>query len=312
LNANTVSVIATANNTITGTVSVGSGPIGVAMAAAPAMTLQITEPLSPTQPNVFDFGTYDQAVQYPPGTSFSGVNMTTTAVQITQVQFQQRVAGTQFARAACVVYSGTGGNCMDFLVTCSDNNGNSITCPGEPQPTIAVETDFSTSQAIVNPGYLTTPIGQNQWTDILTGFVQEGPLVRTKGKTSGFSEFVAVDLGATNPQGMAKLKIIRPQLPKTFYRAHEINFEIRLTSLGTKAPVRHAKVGMSIVMVADGHGNPAQEVMFSSKNAFRKTDTPGVYSRSLPGTAKYPPGTYNVTIYGDAFAAYQGQFKILH
>ena len=149
---------------------------------------------------------------------------TTTAVEITQAQFQQRVAATRFANATCIVYSGTGGNCVDYQVTCSDNSGNPIACPSEAQPTIAVQTGFSTSQAITNPGYLTTPIGQNRWKNIFTAYAD--PTV--KGRTSGFSEFVAVTLGATNPQGLAKLKIIRPVLPRNYYHGQKIPVAIQI------------------------------------------------------------------------------------
>ncbi len=305
-NANNVSVITTASNTITGTVAVGSAPIGVAITSAPPTELQITQPLSPTQPNVFNFGNYNQAVQYPPGTEFSGVNMTTAAVEITQAQFQQRVAGTQFASAACIVYSGTGGNCVDFQVTCSDNNGNPIACPSEPQPTIAVETGFSSQQAITNPGYLTTPIGQNLWQNIFTGFVDP----KVKGMTSGFSEFVAVDLGATNPQGLAKFEIIEPRLPRNIVYGHEsIPVLIGLTSVADGSAITDAEVSISVVMIADAHGNPTQQEVLSAINAFRQTGRRGHYRFNLD-TSNYALGTYSMTIYGNAFPAYQGQFKI--
>jgi YVTN family beta-propeller protein/probable HAF family extracellular repeat protein len=305
LNANNVSVIATASNTITGTVAVGSAPIGVAIGSAPPTELQITQPLSPTQPNVFNFGSNNQVVQYPPGTSFSNVNMTITAVQITQAQFQQRVAGTQFANATCVVYLGAGGNCVDYQVTCSDNNGNPIACPSEAQPTIAVQTGFTTSQAITNPGYLTTPIGQNQWTNIFTGFVD--PTV--KGKTQGFSEFVAVDLGATNPQGLAQFKILHPLFPRTYFRGRDIMLAIRLTSIANGESITDARVSISVVMIADAAGNPTQELVLSKTNVFKQTSPKGVYRYGLRAT-KYAAGTYSVTIYGNAFPAYQGQFTI--
>jgi len=304
-NANNVSVIATASNTITGTVAVGSGPQGVAIASAPPTELQITLPLSPTQPNVFNFGTYNQAVQYPPGTSFSGVNMTTAAVEIAQAQFQQRVAHTQFAKATCIVYASTGGNCVDFQVTCSDNNGNPIACPGEPEPSIAVQTGFSTSQTIINPGYLTTPIGENQWKNIFTGYAD--PVVR--GKTQGFSEFVAVDLGATNPQGLAQFEILHPLFPKKYLHGGKIWVAFRLTSVTNGEPITDATASISVVMIADAAGNPTQQVVVSKINAFKRTG-PGIYTVDL-WAGDYAAGTYNVTIYGDAFPAYQGQFKIL-
>ncbi len=307
-NTNNVSVIATASNTITATVGVGSDPIGVAIATAPPTELQITMPLSPTQPNVFNFGTNNQAVQYPPGTQFSGVNMTTTAVQITQAQFQQRVAGTQFANAACIVYSGAGGNCLDYQVTCSDNNGNPIACPSESQPTIAVQTSFSTGQAITNPGYLTTPIGQNLWQNIFTGYAD--PTV--KGQTSGFSEFVAVNLGATNPQGLAQFEIIHPRLSKErdIVFGHEnIPVAIRLTSIANGSAVTDAEVSISVVMIADAQGNPTQQTVLTAIDAFEQTGPRGDYRYDLD-TADYALGTYTLTIYGNAFPAYQGQFKI--
>jgi len=306
LNANTVSVIATAGNTISGTVQVGNAPIGVAMAAAPQLTLQITQPLSPTQPNNFNFGSNNYAVQYPPNTQFSGVNMTITAVEITQAQFQQRVAGTRFANASCIVYGGGAGNCIDDQVTCSDNNGNPITCPAEPDPTIGVQTSFTTSQTIINPGYLTTPIGQNQWQDIFSGF--SDPTV--KGKTQGFSEFIAVDLGATNPQGAAHFHLIRPTLPRNYEHGQLIPIIFRLTSVVTGKPVTDAKAGLSVVMIADAKGHPTQTVIFARNTAFRKIGL-GKYEHNLYAR-KYAPGTYQVTIYGDAFPAFQGQFKILH
>ncbi len=307
LNADDVSVIATASNTITGTVAVGSAPIGVAIASAPPTELQITLPLSPTQPNVFNFGTNNQVVQYPPGTSFSGVNMTTTAVEITQAQFQQRVAGTTFANATCIVYSGTGGNCVDYQVKCSDNNGNPIACPSEAEPIIAVQTGFSPTQAITNPGYLTTPIGQNLWKNIFTGYAD--PTV--KGRTSGFSEFVAVTLGATDPQGLARFKIIRPVLPRNYYHGKKIPVAIRLTSVANGKPITDAKVSISVVMIADANGHPTQQVVLSKRNAFKLTGDRGIYTINI-WAGNYAVGTYNVTIYGNAFPAYQGQFKILH
>ncbi len=304
LNANTVSVIATASNTITGTVQVGDAPIGVAIASAPQMTLQITQPLSPTQQNNFNFGSNTYTVQYPPGTQFSNVNMTITAVEITQAQFQQRVAGTKFANASCIVYGGGAGNCIDDQVTCSDNNGNPISCPSEPHATIAVQTSFTSGQAITNPGYLTTPIGQNMWQNIFTGFSD----ITVKGKTQGFSEFIAVDLGATGSQGAAEFELLKPKLPRNYEYGVLIPIEFRLTSVATGKPVNHAKAGLSVVMIADAKGNPTQTVIYEKTRAFKEI-APGEYEHDL--AAGLGAGTYAVTIYGDSFPAYQGQFKIL-
>ena len=294
-NGSNVSVINTASNTITGTVGVGSAPLGVAIASAPPTELQITQPLSPTEPNVFNFGTYNQAVQYPPGTTFSGYTMTMAAVQITQAQFQQRLAGTTFANATCIVYSGSGGNCVDFQVTCDPSP-----CPSESGPTIAVQTGFSTAQAIINPGYLTTPIGQNQWQNIFT----ELDDITVKGKTQGFSEFVAVDLGATNPQGLAQFTLLKPQFPKIFSTGSNISVEIQLTSVANGKPITDASVNISVEMV-----NPSEKVVLTKINAFKQPSS-GVYTYVIKA-AKYAVGTYSVTIYGNAFPAYQGQFQLI-
>lgn len=199
---------------------------------------------------------------------------------------------------------------MDDQVTCSSSPSGTpiITCPSEAQPTIDVETDFSTQQAIINPGYLTTPIGQNQWQNIFSGFVDP----KVKGQTSGFSEFVAVDLGATNPQGPAKFEIIDPQLPRNIVLGHgSIPVLIRLTSVADGSPISDAEASISVVMIADANGNPIQQTVLSAINAFQQTGGRGHYRFNLD-TSKYGLGTYSVTIYGDAFPAYQGQFKITH
>jgi len=298
-----ISIISTATNTVSATLTF-SGGSDIAIAGAPPTSQPITQPLSPTQPNVFNYGTNNFVVQYPAGTNFSGVNMTTTAVEMTQAQFQQRVLGTQFSSAVCIVYSGTGGNCVDYEVTCSDNNGNPIACPSEAQPTIALQTSFDTTQAIVNPGFLTTPIGQNQWQNIFTGY--SDPTV--KAKTKGFSEFVAVDLGATNSQGLAKFTLLYPTLPNVFCNPPIIPVGIKLTSVANGSATTDAEVSISLVKVADAKGNPTDQLVLSKMNVFKQIN-PGVYQYVI-GSANLAGGTYALTIYGNAFPAYQGQLEI--
>jgi YVTN family beta-propeller protein len=313
LNTNTVSVISTASNTISETVQVGSAPIGVAIASAPQMTLQITQPLSPTQQNTFNYGSNSYGVRYPHprqlsdvgGTQFSDVSMTVTAVQITQAQFQQRVAGTKFADASCIVYADAAGNCIDEQVACFQN-GSPVSCPSERKPSIAVQTDFTTSQPIINPGYLTTPTGQNKWRDIFTGFSDP----RVKGKTQGFSEFVAVSLGATNPQGAAHFELLRPRLPRTYEYGSPIPITFRLTSVTTGKPISDAQAGLSVVRIANAKGNPTHVIVVAKKKAFIYIGD-GRYEHILHAR-NYLPGTYSVIIYGNAFPAFVGQFKILH
>lgn len=301
---NNVSVISTTSNTITGTIPVGSAPFGVATASSPATTLKITQPLSPTQPTVFNYGTNSFTVQYPPGSNFSNIDMTTEQVEITPAQFRQRVAGTQFAKATCIVYSGAGGNCIDYEVTCS-SGGNPIACPSEPQPTIEVDTSFNTLQPIINPGFLTTPIGQNQWTNIFAGLSD----LTIKGKTQGFSEFVGVDLGVSNRQGLAQLSVISPKFPATVKADQPVTVAVELKSVANGSPITNAKINMTVEMIADGNGNPVQKVVFSGMNCFREAYTTGIYEHTLSRGA-HPPGTYTVIIYGDSFASFQGQVVV--
>ncbi|MGD0824090.1 MAG: putative Ig domain-containing protein, partial [Terriglobales bacterium] len=306
LNANTVSVIDTQSipPKVVATVAGFNAPTGVAIASAPQMTLQITQPLSSTQPNPFNFGSNTYTVQYPAGTQFSNVSMTVTAVEITQAQFQQRVKGTKFANASCIVYGGGAGNCIDEQVACY-LNGSPVSCPSEGTPSIAVQTNFTTEQGITNPGYLTTPIGQNEWKDIFTGFSD----ITVKGKTQGFSEFIAVNLGATDPQGSANFELLKPKLPRNYEYGVLIPIEFKLTSVANGKPVNHAKAGLSVVMIADAKGNPTDVVIYEKTRAFEEI-APGLYKHDL--AAGLGAGTYAITIYGESFPAYQGQFKILH
>jgi YVTN family beta-propeller protein/probable HAF family extracellular repeat protein len=309
---NTVSVIDTASNTVVRNAPVGSAPIGVAMASlAPSDPVSIQLQLSPTDPNVFNFGTENYVVQYPQGTNFSNVTMTTTEVQIAPAEFRKRVANTQFADATCIVYAGAGGNCVDHQVTCSDStSGNPIQCPSEPQPTIEVETNFTTSQSITNPGYLTATIGQNDWQNIFTDYVGVDSNIKVKGNTTGFSEFVAVDLGVgNNPPERAQLQALTPQFPATFAQGSDIPVQIQLSSVPDKKPITNAEVKISVMLLADSQGNPVHKIEPLPTNSFTNSGS-GTYDYVIPA-APYALGTYGVTIYGDAFTAFQGQFTIV-
>ncbi|MGA8236021.1 MAG: YncE family protein, partial [Candidatus Sulfotelmatobacter sp.] len=305
--ASNVSVISTASNTITGTIPVGSGPQGIAIADAPPTSQLITQPLSPTLPNVFDFGTNNFAVQYPPGTSFSEVEMTVKEVELTQAQFQQRVAGTQFANATCIVYAGAGGNCVDDQVTCSES-GSPIACPSEPMPTISVQTTFDTSQAIINPGYLTTPIGKNEWTNIFVSYSDP----RVKAKTTGFSEFVAVDLGTTNSQGAGNMTLLAPLRatdPRVFGAGAGIPVTFELTSIANPdKSITDAVANLTIVMVSNASGMPESTEVLALNNAFAYES--GIGYKYEVNTSAYQAGQYVLTIYGNAFAAQQVTFTI--
>ena len=271
----------------------------------------ITQPLSPTAPNTFNYGPHNFTVQYPAGTNFSGVDMTVVATQDTQASIQERFTGTPFANAVCIVYSGTGGNCVDYQVTCSNTGGSEITCPSESTATITVKTSYDTSQSIINPGFLTTPIGTNNWTNIFDSFFLQRIDPTTKGRTSGFSEFVAVDLGATNGQGAATFQFQAPLQSndeRIFPVGTSIPVSFKLTSVANPGvPVTDATAGITVVMISDAGGNPTSNLVLEKTAAFVFSGGNYVYSLNTTGFA---PGRYNLTVYGNAFVAQQVQFTL--
>jgi YVTN family beta-propeller protein len=314
LNSTFVSVISTASDAVTASVPVGGSAYNVAIGPGAPTTQTITQPLSPTAPNQFNFGPHSFAVQYPAGATFSGVNMTVAAVEISQAAFARRVASTTFSASRCLVYSGAGGNCVDYEVTCTNSSGTSITCPSETTPTIAVKTSFGTAQQVTNPGFLTTPIGTNAWQNIFSGFELQRIDPTMKGRTSGFSEFVAVDLGATNTQGAATFQFEAPLLasnPRSFISGTTVPVQFQLTSVAhAGVSVTDATAGISMLMVADVHGNPVSNIVLEQAGAFAyQTSTQG-YLYSL-NTFGYAAGVYNITVYGNAFAAQQVQITLL-
>jgi YVTN family beta-propeller protein/probable HAF family extracellular repeat protein len=310
IDGNTISVISTATNKVISTFSVPSGVTGIAVVGTPPTTQTITQPLSPTLLNTFNFGTNSFTVQYPPGTSFSGISMTVTDVEITQAEFAQRLAGTQFAGSTCIIYGGAGGNCVDYQVTCSyTSSGDPVVCPSEATPTIAVQTIFTTLQPVINPGFLTTPIGENDWTNIFTGY--SDPIV--KGKTKGFSEFVAVDLPVTNPQGAGTLSFVAPLQstnPRTFGSGFPIPAAFQLTSIANPTQsITNAVANLTLVMVSNASGQAQSNVILALQNAFKFQSASNEYLYQI-NTTGFAPGTYVLTVYGNSFAAQHVQFTI--
>lgn len=304
---NSIPIVNAATDTVSGTLQEQGTLGGVVIPTAPAVNQTITQPLSPTAPNVFNFGTNNFTVQYPPGTSFSDVNMTVNAVEITEAQFSQRVAGTQFASSTCIVYGGAGGNCVDYKVTCSNTSGTQIPCPSEAAPTITVQTSFNTLQPIVNPGFLTTPIGENDWTNIFTGF--SDPSI--KGRTKGFSEFVAVDLGASNAQGLGTLSFLAPletSNPRVFGAGTQISVAFQLASLAKPSQfITDADANLTLEMIANAAGQGQSTVILALTNPFHLSNNTYTYELNTSGFAA---GTYVLTVYGNAFAAEAVQFTI--
>jgi hypothetical protein len=237
--------------------------------------------------------------------------MTVVAAQATQASIQQRLAGTPFANAACIVYSGAGGNCLDYQASCTNTSGSQITCPSESSPTITVKSSFDTLQPITNPGFLTTPIGTNNWTNIFDSFFLQRIDPTMKGRTSGFSEFVAVDLGATNNQGAGTFQFQPPLQSndqRSFVVGASIPVEFRLASVANPAvPVTDATAGITVVMISDTNGNSTNNIVLEKPAAF--TYGGGNYSYLL-STSGYAPGTYNITVYGNAFVGQQVEFTL--
>lgn len=143
----------------------------------------------------FVFGAHQMAVNYPTG--FGNPNHILMTVLETpwnqQTFYNQRLLGTAFANENCIIYLGTGGDCIVYSVTCQDQNGNNVTCPTEPDPTIAMCTKFYTAEPLTpfTVDYIRAePIGSNNWCSIFNGFSNNNdPVVSGKGR--GLSDFVA-------------------------------------------------------------------------------------------------------------------------
>jgi YVTN family beta-propeller protein/probable HAF family extracellular repeat protein len=315
LDLNAIDQISTTSRSVVGSIPATKIWLGAALfLSSPPMTQTITLPLSATAPTQFNFGPHNFTVQFPPGTTFTGVNMTVAAAQTTQAGFKQDVSGSPFANASCIVYSGTGGNCVNYQVSCTDTSGNPIPCPSEPTPTINIKTSYDTVQSIINPGFLHRPTGSNQFENIFTEFLAQRIDPTTKGKSKGFSDFFAVDLGASNAQGAGTMQLsapLRPTDPRVFTRGAEINVRFQLTSItNPRTYISDAQAGMAIVMLADAQGNPVfREMLTLPPPAFHYSSGGQSYSRELEFEG-FRPGTYALTIYGNAFAAQQVLFTV--
>jgi len=176
----------------------------------PQAPSQITQPIQNGGTLTdFAFGGHQMGVTYPTGFmnncqpgNQNCVLMTVTATPVNQQTFYtQRLQGTQFANENCIIYLQTGGNCIDYSVTCSEN-GQPVTCPEEANDDIAICSQFESSQFVsqLNTDFLKAdPIGSNNWCSIWTGYQsglpQDGII---SGKGQGFSDIVAT-LSPTGP-----------------------------------------------------------------------------------------------------------------
>lgn len=145
----------------------------------------ITQTLTPDQEDAvtnYVFGSYNHKLQY------SGANadqVTVTAIPISQEDFAPRLADTPYSNDQCVIYEGTGGLCVEFRVTCTDNVGTD--CTDLPYDLF---NNFNTQDTITGPCLLKAPIDTNDWTNIIESFVQTRNDPGSKGNTKGFSDFI--------------------------------------------------------------------------------------------------------------------------
>jgi len=308
----TLSVISRATNQVVGSVGPVPEPHWVAIAPTPVTTsAKITQPLSPTELNIFNFGSHTFKVQYPAGTSFFGVKMSVTAQQISPAAFKQRVVGTPFGFAVCITYGGTGENCIIYQVSCSNLSNQSVSCPTTGSDNIAVLTSYDTQQVILNPGFLHAPTNTNQWTNIFTDFFLQRIDPTTKGETVGFSDFVAVDLGPAASVGVGTFGGFLPPLRHS--RRHAFNF-------GGVVPIRFQVIsptGQFItnasVFISVTNGSVAEPVRpvdhkgFGNEFVYNPHRNDYEYFLSLHG---YPPGSYVLTVYSNSFPAQQVFFTV--
>jgi Bacterial lectin len=165
------------------------------------------------------FGANDTSVTYFPGFANNGCDgttpldpclMTVVATPVAQNVFHaQRLDRTPFASEECIIYEGTGGNCIVYSITCQQqsNPGVNVTCPPSVPGTclnpgnrtmdptcIQFTTGFNTAEPVTttNADYLKTdPIGSNNWMSIFLYYDPSAIDGRTGGQGGTPSDFVA-------------------------------------------------------------------------------------------------------------------------
>jgi hypothetical protein len=79
-----------------------------------------------------------------------------------------------------------------------------------------------------------------------------------------------------------------------------------LTSLADPGqPITDATAGITVALVSGASSTPG--IVLEKSSAFQYENGKYVY---LLNTARYAPGTYDLTVYGNAFAAYQVLFRL--
>jgi len=173
-------------------------------------------------PTHFTFGQHDTVVNYYPGfqnnscpdqPSEGPCLMTVVATPTSRSQFYinrlkppPQPGYQSFANEQCVVYQGTGGNCIVYSITCqtTTNPTMNVRCPASLANTcingsndtgcIKFSTSFYTADGVTpqNADYLKAdPVGSNNWQSIFLSFDPTGFDPRTSGSGGTPSDFVA-------------------------------------------------------------------------------------------------------------------------
>lgn len=187
----------------------------IAWEFSPHAPAQVQQQIPPGGvPATYTFGQNDTIVTYFPGFVNNGCDGVSPndPCQMTVVEtpwdrsvfHSQRLAHSPFDAEQCVVYQGTGGNCIVYSITCqrTSNKNQNVTCPASLTGTCTFKGDptciqFSTSFYTLdnvtptNADYLKTdPIGTNNWQSIFV-FYDPNILDGRGGGTSGTpSDFV--------------------------------------------------------------------------------------------------------------------------
>jgi hypothetical protein len=132
--------------------------------------------------------------------------MSVTATPISRgLYWLTRLKGTPFSNEQCIVYQGTGGNCVVYSITCQNSNAPtvSVPCPSSVPGTCAnigdpgciqFSTSYYTTDGVTgsNADYLKAdPIGTNNWVTIFQSFSPTQFDPKTSGTGNTPSDFTA-------------------------------------------------------------------------------------------------------------------------
>jgi hypothetical protein len=137
----------------------------------------------PTDTN-YVYGSYNHKLEYEGANP--GDHVTVTAIPIDRQTFHdQRLIGTPFSNARCLIYDGTGGLCVLFRVTCVNDIGSDCT-----DLNYDLFNNFNHAEIINGACVLKAPINTNSWQNIIKEFVQTRNDPGSRSGSKGFSDFI--------------------------------------------------------------------------------------------------------------------------